>query len=416
MRTSVLAATTPPMPLQSPYGPWRIMRQEHAPWAWPGPPDRRVDRGVLMSGSPWPLSVLAVESVMPCRYQAEVARFVAIISTVHIESSAPTRIDLAGGTLDIWPLYLFHERAQTINAAISLRARCSIQPRGSRGLTDRVRRHGAASGRHALERAPGQSRVAAARSAAPLLSSRRPRAPYAFRIAGWSRHRRIVGAQHRRVRRADGLDRPAPHRRRHHADRDERRGAGHRRADRRAGLSTGALRRHLGGGARRRRRAPCGAARRGARARTPPRAGLHRRDEELGDQQLGSHQAPHRRRPRRAAALRPNPRHRRRHARARSSEARGPKSGAQIAEEWENRKGLAPGVTTPEIDAILAAARDAGAYGGKVCGAGGGGCLFCLGEPERIPAIREAIAARGGRLLDFTIESEGLRVDTRVTV
>ena len=54
---------------------------------------------------------------------------------MHIESSAPTRIDLAGGTLDIWPLYLFHERAQTINAAISLRARCSIQPRADRGLT-----------------------------------------------------------------------------------------------------------------------------------------------------------------------------------------------------------------------------------------------------------------------------------------
>jgi galactokinase/mevalonate kinase-like predicted kinase len=51
-----------------------------------------------------------------------------------------------------------------------------------------------------------------------------------------------------------------------------------------------------------------------------------------------------------------------------------------------------------------------------VCGAGGGGCLFCLGEPDRIPAIREAIAATGGRLLNFTIESEGLRVDTRVAV
>ena len=67
-------------------------------------------------------------------------------------------------------------------------------------------------------------------------------------------------------------------------------------------------------------------------------------------------------------------------------------------------------MTTPEIDAILAAARDAGAFGGKVCGAGGGGCLFCLGEPERIPAIREAIAAAGGRLLDFNIEPDGLRV------
>ena len=48
---------------------------------------------------------------------------------MHIDASAPTRIDLAGGTLDIWPLYLFHEGAQTLNAAISLRARCRIQPR-----------------------------------------------------------------------------------------------------------------------------------------------------------------------------------------------------------------------------------------------------------------------------------------------
>ena len=49
--------------------------------------------------------------------------------TMRITASAPTRIDLAGGTLDIWPLYLFHEDAQTINAAISLRAHAEIVPR-----------------------------------------------------------------------------------------------------------------------------------------------------------------------------------------------------------------------------------------------------------------------------------------------
>ena len=35
---------------------------------------------------------------------------------MRIDSSAPTRIDLAGGTYDIWPLYLFHDGAQTLNA------------------------------------------------------------------------------------------------------------------------------------------------------------------------------------------------------------------------------------------------------------------------------------------------------------
>jgi len=44
-----------------------------------------------------------------------------------IESSAPTRVDLAGGTIDIWPLYLFHPGAATVNFAISLRAACRIE-------------------------------------------------------------------------------------------------------------------------------------------------------------------------------------------------------------------------------------------------------------------------------------------------
>ena len=46
-----------------------------------------------------------------------------------IATSAPTRIDLAGGTIDIWPLYLFHPGAQTLNAAISLRAEARITTR-----------------------------------------------------------------------------------------------------------------------------------------------------------------------------------------------------------------------------------------------------------------------------------------------
>ena len=91
-----------------------------------------------------------------------------------------------------------------------------------------------------------------------------------------------------------------------------------------------------------------------------------------------------------------------------------PAVGRHVADEWENRKRLAPGVTTDAIDAMLAAAASAGAYGGKVCGAGGGGCLFCIGEPDAIPAIREALAASGARILDYRIEAEGLRIDTRV--
>jgi D-glycero-alpha-D-manno-heptose-7-phosphate kinase len=47
-----------------------------------------------------------------------------------IESSASTRVDLAGGTIDIWPIYLFHPGATTVNFALSLRARVRVETRG----------------------------------------------------------------------------------------------------------------------------------------------------------------------------------------------------------------------------------------------------------------------------------------------
>ena len=82
--------------------------------------------------------------------------------------------------------------------------------------------------------------------------------------------------------------------------------------------------------------------------------------------------------------------------------------GAAIAEEWSNRKRLAPGVTTPVIDDLIARATRAGATAAKVCGAGGGGCLFCYGPPDARDAIKDALSAGGARLLDYEIERHGL--------
>jgi D-glycero-alpha-D-manno-heptose-7-phosphate kinase len=84
--------------------------------------------------------------------------------------------------------------------------------------------------------------------------------------------------------------------------------------------------------------------------------------------------------------------------------------GRQIAAEWDNRKRLAPGVTTPTIDRLIERARQAGATAAKVCGAGGGGCLFCYGPPAARPAIVAALADAGAQLLDYRIEMEGLRI------
>jgi D-glycero-alpha-D-manno-heptose-7-phosphate kinase len=84
--------------------------------------------------------------------------------------------------------------------------------------------------------------------------------------------------------------------------------------------------------------------------------------------------------------------------------------GRQISLEWAHRKALAPGVATPTVDRMLAAARAAGAVGGKLCGAGGGGCLFCLAEPADVPAVRAALAAAGASLMDFGVDQHGLEV------
>src|SRR5260370_5366826 len=46
---------------------------------------------------------------------------------MRIEWKAPTRVDLAGGTLDMWPLYMFHPGAVTLIAAISRYAQCVIE-------------------------------------------------------------------------------------------------------------------------------------------------------------------------------------------------------------------------------------------------------------------------------------------------
>ena len=84
--------------------------------------------------------------------------------------------------------------------------------------------------------------------------------------------------------------------------------------------------------------------------------------------------------------------------------------GRQIAIEWINRKLLAPGVTTAAIDDLIARANAAGATAAKACGAGGGGCVFCYGPPDAQPAIADALAAGGARLLDYHLDGEGLRL------
>ncbi len=81
-----------------------------------------------------------------------------------------------------------------------------------------------------------------------------------------------------------------------------------------------------------------------------------------------------------------------------------------LARDWENQKGLAEGVSTPEIDRIFEAARQAGAQASKICGAGGGGCfLTVVGEGSR-QDVKKAIQGAGGEVLDYHFSKSGVEV------
>ena len=80
-----------------------------------------------------------------------------------------------------------------------------------------------------------------------------------------------------------------------------------------------------------------------------------------------------------------------------------------IAEEWKLRRTNAPGITTPLIDKLMSAAMTNGARAGKVCGAGGGGCVIVLIEKGSRQQVEHAIQELGGQALNFEVASEGLR-------
>lgn len=329
---------------------------------------------------------------------------------VRITASAPTRIDLAGGTIDIWPLYLFHHGAQTLNAAISLRAHVSVEARGDSQVeivSEDTGKHLTVESVAALrddDRLALLGRLAYAFDVRGTTIRTRGESPAGAGIAGSSAlNVAVCGALARwtgstedpealletaknveaqAIKVPTGLQdyRPAMYGGIAAIELGEHRltrvalDVDARELERRIVLCyTGAprnsgtnnweiMKRHIDGD-------------------------RHVFDcfERIRDT---------------AAAMR-------------GALERGnwESTGRHLAEEWSNRKRLAPGVTTPQIDELITRAIAAGASAAKVCGAGGGGCLLCLTPPKHAGAIRETLAAGGARLLDFRIETDGLRVN-----
>jgi D-glycero-alpha-D-manno-heptose-7-phosphate kinase len=328
---------------------------------------------------------------------------------VRVTASAPTRIDLAGGTIDIWPLYLFHDGASTLNAAISLRAHVEIADRAAGGIE---------------LRSVDTDRTVQANSWPELKGDGE-----LSLLALLARHYRLEDAT--LTTRGES---PA--------------GAGIAGSSALTIAVCGALARWTGGSSDPEHllqvamnvecqtiRVPTGvqdyrpALYGGVAAIALGVEGIRRVAIDIDPRELEQ---------RIVLAYTGAPRNSgtnnwditKRHidgdrhifdcferirdtaAAMRAALERGDwdEVGRQIATEWENRKRLAPGVTTTTIDDLIARAMAAGATAAKVCGAGGGGCLFCYGPPCARAAIAAALAAGGARLLEYHIETEGLRL------
>ena len=331
---------------------------------------------------------------------------------VQVNSSAPTRIDLAGGTLDIWPLYLFHPGAQTVNAAIQLRAACTVAASNDGRVWIRSEDTGrtlAADTWRELD-THGDNRLLAhvARffQVESVRITTRSASPMGAGIAGSSALNIAVCAA---LARWQGVE---------YSD------------DRLLTLAMNLEARTLGipTGAQDYRPALYG----GVSAVELDAAGVTRVALEIdplelerrlvlaysGDSRSSGINNWHitRRHIEGDAALAARF-ERIRDIAAAIRDALVNRDWAELARqvtlEWQTRQELAPGVTTPAIERLMAQAAAAGALAGKVCGAGGGGCVFFLIDPARRADVCRAVLDAGAHLLDCRIDTDGLQLDCR---
>lgn len=327
-----------------------------------------------------------------------------------IEASAPARVDLAGGTLDLWPLHVLHPGSFTVNLAISLKASCRVSAGDGR-----FRVFSSATGFEKIAAGPAElladRRTALVGSLLEALEIRTPLeiafssdVPFGSGLGGSSALTvALMGALEKlSPRDLSGVDR---------VDfvRDVE--------TRVLGVPAGVQDYYppLEGGAH----VIAFRAGRTTGERLPADERTWKRHLTLFDSGISHSSGMNNWQILRArlegdGAVAENLDGVRRAAAAMADAIRRgdfPGMGEALGQEWQARRRLAPVVSTPTIERAIAAAAGAGAWGGKACGAGGGGCVVFLSPPERTEAVRGALAGLGeGKVVPVEVVEEGLRV------
>lgn len=327
-----------------------------------------------------------------------------------IESRAPARIDLAGGTIDLWPLYLFHDNTQTINFAIDQYAECRLETRDDSRFVVESKDRGVRIEADSLEELSGDDELALI---SKLICFFKPRtglnivtncmAPAGAGLAGSSAlNIAVCGA----LNKLTG-ERYTPERLPFIAINVETQvlkvPAGYQ--DYFPAVYGGVSRVKLGVegvtreevstdlGELERRVALCftGAPRNSGvnnwemyKRHIDNAPGIFDRFERIRDTALKIDEA----------------------LSAGAFDGIGP----IFAEEWASRRELAPGITTPFIERLIEVARASGAEAAKVCGAGGGGCVAFYCERDRKAEVEEALSKAGGQIIPYRIDRKGLIV------
>lgn len=331
---------------------------------------------------------------------------------MKVVSQSPCRVDLAGGTLDIWPLYLYHEPACTVNFAVDRYTHCSIETRRDRRIVLRSRDLDLEESFDSLD-----ALKAARKYKLPLL---------AWQVRFWSPRVGLVVDTHSEAPAGAGISGSSSLMISMGHAFNRLAGSPHPAEKLREicqNIESQVIRVPTGsqdyypamyGGVSVMEMTAAGVRRIGipvdleefngrfvlAYTGAPRNSGIN--NWEVMKAHINGDKAVHRNFEQIAALAVA--------MRGALEKSDWTEAARVLREEWSHRKRNCPTITTPLIDRLIEAARKAGARGAKVCGAGGGGCVVFLTEPDAKERVAAAIAAEGAEVLDVKAAPKGVRV------